>query len=43
MLGVLMPLASLAAAILAGMAWGPCARTAAARKRASAAGFDLDL
>jgi hypothetical protein len=43
MLGVLMPLASLAAAILAGMAWGPCARTAAARKRASAAGFDLEL
>jgi hypothetical protein len=43
MLGVLMPLASLLAAILAGMAWGPCARTAAARARAAAAGFDLDL
>jgi hypothetical protein len=43
LLGVLMPLASLAAAILAGMAWGPCARTAAARKRAAAAGFDLNL
>ena len=43
LLGVLMPLGSLAAGILAGMAWGPCARTAAARKRASAAGFDLNL
>jgi hypothetical protein len=43
LLGVLMPLASLAAVILAGMAWGPCARTAAARKRAAAAGFDLNL
>jgi hypothetical protein len=43
LLGVLMPLGSLAAAILAGMAWGPCARTAEARKRAAAAGFDLNL
>jgi hypothetical protein len=43
LLGVLMPLGSLAAAILVGMAWGPCARTAAARKRAAAAGFDLNL
>ncbi|HEY7373571.1 MAG TPA: hypothetical protein VIF57_15530 [Polyangia bacterium] len=43
LLGVLMPLGSLAAAILVGMAWGPCARTAEARKRAAAAGFDLDL
>ena len=43
LLGVLMPLASLAAAILAGMAWGPCARTAAARQRAAAAGIDLNL
>jgi hypothetical protein len=43
LLGVLMPLGSLAAAILAGMAWGPCARTAAARQRAAAAGFDLNL
>jgi hypothetical protein len=43
LLGVLMPLGSLAAAILAGMAWGPCARTAAARERAKAAGFDLNL
>jgi len=43
LLGVMMPLASLAAAILAGMAWGPCARTAEARKRAAAAGFDLNL
>src|SRR5678816_473873 len=43
LLGVLMPLASLAAAILAGMAWGPCARTAAAGRRAAAAGFDLNL
>jgi hypothetical protein len=43
LLGVLMPLGSLAAAILAGMAWGPCARTAAARQRAAAAGIDLNL
>jgi hypothetical protein len=43
LLGVLMPLGSLAAAILVGMAWGPCARTAEARKRAAAAGFDLNL
>jgi hypothetical protein len=43
LLGVLMPLGSLAAAILAGMAWGPCARTAAARRRAAAAGLDLNL
>jgi hypothetical protein len=43
LLGVLMPLGSLAAAILAGMAVGPCARTAEARKRAAAAGFDLNL
>ena len=43
LLGVLMPLASIAAAILAGMAWGPCARTAAARQRAAAAGIDLNL
>ena len=43
LLGVLMPLGSLAAAILAGMAWGPCARTAAARQRATAAGLDLNL
>jgi hypothetical protein len=43
LIGILMPLASLAAVILAGMAWGPCARTAAARKRAAAAGFDLNL
>jgi len=43
LLGILMPLASLAGAILAAMAWGPCARTAEARKRAAAAGFDLNL
>ena len=43
LLGVLMPLGSLAAAIIAGMAWGPIARTAEARKRAAAAGFDLNL
>ncbi|HMF41333.1 MAG TPA: hypothetical protein VKQ32_11580 [Polyangia bacterium] len=43
LLGVLMPLGSLAAAIIAGMAWGPTARTAEARKRAAAAGFDLNL
>jgi hypothetical protein len=43
LLGVLMPLGSLAAAILAGMAWGPCARTAEARKPAAPAGFDLNL
>jgi hypothetical protein len=43
LLGVLMPLGSLAAVILAGMAWGPCVRTAEARKRAAAAGFDLNL
>jgi hypothetical protein len=43
LLGVLMPLGSLAAAIVVGMAWGPCARTAQARKRAAAAGFDLNL
>ena len=43
LLGVLMPLGSLVAAIFAGMAWGPCARTAEARKRAAAAGFDLNL
>ena len=43
LLGVLMPLGSLAAAILVGMAYGPCARTAEARKRAAAAGFDLNL
>jgi hypothetical protein len=43
LIGVLMPLASLTAAILAGLAWGPCARTAAARRRAAAAGLDLNL
>jgi hypothetical protein len=43
LLGVLMPLGSLAAAILVGMAWGPCTRTAEARRRAAAAGFDLNL
>jgi hypothetical protein len=43
LLGVLMPLGSLAAVIIVGMAWGPCARTAEARKRAAAAGFDLNL
>jgi hypothetical protein len=43
LLGILMPAGALAAAILAGMAWGPCVRTAEARKRAAAAGFDLNL
>ena len=43
LIGVLMPLGALSAAVLAGMAWRPCARTAAARKRAAAAGLDLNL
>jgi hypothetical protein len=43
LLGVLMPLGSIVGVIFAAMAWGPCARTAAARKRAAAAGFDLNL
>jgi hypothetical protein len=43
LIGVLMPLGALTAAVLAGMAWGPCARTAAARRRAAAAGIDLNL
>src|SRR5262245_38370696 len=43
LLGILMPAGSLAALVLAAMAWGPCVRTAEARKRAAAAGFDLNL
>jgi hypothetical protein len=39
----LMPLALAIGAIMAGVAVGPCQRTAAARQRAQAAGLDLDL
>ena len=43
LLGILMPAGALAAVVLAAMAWSPCVRTAEARKRAAAAGFDLNL
>jgi hypothetical protein len=40
---LLLPVASIATVILCGFAYGPCARTAEARKRAAAAGVDIDL
>jgi hypothetical protein len=38
-----LPAASVVAAVFAGVAHGPCARTGAARRRAAAAGLDIDL
>jgi hypothetical protein len=38
-----LPAASVVAAACAAVAHAPCARTAAARRRAAAAGLDLDL
>jgi hypothetical protein len=43
MLMMLLPMASVATAVLGGLAYGSCLRTAEARRRAKAAGFDLDL
>lgn len=42
-LTAILPFSSIAAAVIAGLAIGPCKRTAAARQRAAAAGLDLDL
>jgi hypothetical protein len=42
-LTMILPGASVTAVVCAAMALGPCARTAAARRRAAEAGLDLDL
>jgi hypothetical protein len=39
----ILPLALAVGAVMAGVAIGPCKRTAAARKQAAAAGLDIDL
>jgi len=39
----LLPLGSIATIALSAMAYGPCKRTAAPRRRAAAAGVDIDL
>jgi len=39
----ILPLALALGAVMAGVAIGPCRRTAAARKQAAAAGLDIDL
>ncbi len=40
---MLLPVASIVTLILGAMAYAPCVRTAAARKRAADAGLDIDL
>jgi hypothetical protein len=40
---ILLPMGSIATVVLCGFAYGPCKRTAEARKRAAAAGVDIDL
>jgi hypothetical protein len=43
LLAEILPLALAIGAVMAGVAVGPCKRTAAARKQAAAAGIDIDL
>jgi hypothetical protein len=43
LLTYLVALGSIATVVLSRRAYGPCVRTAQARQRAAAAGFDLDL
>jgi hypothetical protein len=42
-LALLLPAVSVAATVCAGLALGPCRRTAVARRAAAAAGMDIDL